>query len=64
MTDEEIISRIIELESIITERIITDRSFKATDGDEYQWMRDELKVLREKVKHLLYVKSYLTNTKK
>lgn len=63
MTDEEIISRIIELESIITERIINDRTFRASDGDEYQWMRDELKVLREKVKHVLEVPSYLPGEK-
>lgn len=34
MTDGEIISRIIELESIITHRIISDRTFMASDGDE------------------------------
>ena len=59
MTDAEIISRIIKLESKITERIITDRQFKASDGDKYQPYREELKVLREKVKHLLYPPSYV-----
>jgi hypothetical protein len=59
MTDQEIISRIIKLESEITERIITDRGFRASDGDEYQANREELKILREKVKHLLYPPSYL-----
>lgn len=58
MTDQQAISRIIELESIITHRIITDRSFRASDGDEYQAYREELKVLREKVKHLLNPPSY------
>ena len=57
MTDGEIISRIIELESIITHRIISDRTFRASDGDEYQPYRVELKILREMVKHLLQVPS-------
>jgi len=59
MTEQEIISRIIKLESEITERIITDRSFRASDGDEYQANREELKVLREKIKHLLHPPSYV-----
>lgn len=59
MTDGEIISRIIKLESEITGRIISDRTFRASDGDEYQPYREELKELREKVKHLLYVPSYV-----
>lgn len=63
MTDNEIISRIIELESIITHRIINDRTFRASDGDEYQPYREELKVLREKVKHVLEVPSYLPDGK-
>jgi hypothetical protein len=57
MTDGEIISRIIELESIITNRIISDRTFRASDGDEYQPYRVELKILREMVKHILSVPS-------
>lgn len=63
MTDQEIISRIIELESIITNRIISDRTFRASDGDEYQPYRVELKELREKVKHILEVPSYLPDGK-
>lgn len=63
MTDQEIISRIIELESIITHRIISDRTFRASDGDEYQPYRVELKELREKVKHILEVPSYLPDGK-
>ena len=59
MTDAEIISRIVKLEGEITERIINDRTFRASDGDEYQPYRVELKVLREKVKHLLYTPSYV-----
>ncbi len=59
MTEQEIISRIIKLESEITGRIISDRTFRASDGDEYQPYREELKELREKVKHLLYVPSYV-----
>ena len=59
MKDSEIISRIIELESEITERIITDRSFRASDGDQYQPYREELKVLRDSVKHLLDTPSYV-----
>ena len=63
MTDGEIISRIIELESIITNRIISDRTFRASDGDEYQPYRVELKELREKVKHILEIPSYLPDGK-
>ena len=59
MTDGEIISRIIELESIITHRIINDRTFRASDGDEYQAYRVELKILRDMVKHILYTPSYV-----
>ena len=57
MTDQQAISRIIELESIITHRIISDRTFRASDGDEYQPYRVELKELRGKVKHILSVPS-------
>ena len=63
MTDGEIISRIIYLESIITHRIISDRTFRASDGDEYQPYRVELKELREKIKHILEVPSYLPDGK-
>ena len=59
MTDSEIISRIVKLEAIITTRIITDKTFKSSDGDEYQDYREELKILREKVKHILYSPSYV-----
>jgi hypothetical protein len=59
MTDSEIISRIIKLESEIVERIITDRTFRASDGDEYQAYRLELKILRDMVKHILEVPSYV-----
>jgi len=55
MTDQEIISRIIKLESEITHRVISDKNFRASDSDEYQAYREELKLLREKVKHLLYI---------
>ena len=57
MTDGEIISRIVKLESIITNRIISDKAFRSSDGDEYQAYRVELKILREMVKHLLQVPS-------
>jgi hypothetical protein len=59
MTDSEIISRIIELESPIIHRIISDRTYRPHDKDEYQKNREELKVLREKVKHVIYPKSTL-----
>ena len=35
MTDSEIISRIVKLEAEITERIISDKAFRASDGDDY-----------------------------
>jgi hypothetical protein len=59
MTEQEIISRIIKLELEITERVISDKNFRASDNDEYQPYREELKGLREKVKHLLYIPSHV-----
>jgi hypothetical protein len=59
MTDSEIISRIVKLDMIITTRIISDKTFKASDGDEYQQYRLELKILREMVNHILNVPSYV-----
>ena len=59
MKDSEIISRIIELESPIVNRIISDKKYRPHDKDEYQKNREELKVLREKVKHSIYPKSSL-----
>ena len=54
MTKSEIISRIIELETPIVERIINDRNFRASDKDEYQSNREELKMLRELIKDEIY----------
>ena len=59
MTDSEIISRIVKLEAEITNRIISDRTFRASDGDEYQPYRVELKILRDMIKHILNVPSYV-----
>jgi len=59
MTDSEIISRIVKLEAEITERIISDKAFRASDGDEYQTFRVELKILRGMVKPILEVPSYV-----
>ena len=59
MTDAEIISRIVKLEGEITTRIITDKTFRSSDGDEYQAHRVELKILRDMVKHILYKPSYV-----
>jgi hypothetical protein len=61
MTDGEIISRIVKLEGEITHRIISDKTFRASDGDEYQPYREELKELRSKIKHILDIPSYLPN---
>ena len=63
MTDTEIISRIIELESEIVSRVLSDRNFRPGNDDEYKNHRQELKVLREKVKHILYPPSYLPDGK-
>lgn len=59
MENSEIICRIIELESPIVHRIIGDKTYRPHDKDEYQKNREELKVLREKVKHIIYPKSAL-----
>ncbi len=63
MTDAEIISRIIKLESEIVSKVLSDRTFRPSNGDEFQNHRLELKELREKVKHLLYPPSYLPDGK-
>ena len=47
MTQQEIISRIIVLESIVTEAI--SKGHKAHTEDDYQPYREELKVLRQKL---------------
>lgn len=59
MTDKEKISRIIELQSIITKRIINDRSYHACDGDEYHEYRQEIAKLREEVWDKINPPSYL-----
>jgi hypothetical protein len=47
MTQQEIISRIIVLESIVTEAV--SKGHKAHTEDEFQPYREELKVLRKKL---------------
>lgn len=47
MNNDKIISRIIELESIVTGAYF--KGHKAHNQDEYQILRDELKVLRQKI---------------
>lgn len=59
MTNSEIISRIIELETPIVRRIVTDKTFKANECDEYQKNREELKILREKIKDIINPPSHL-----
>lgn len=49
MTKEEKISRIIQLESEITSRIIRDFSFRASIDDEYKSHREEINLLREEL---------------
>lgn len=63
MTESEIITRIIFLESQIIEKVIGDKTFKACDNDQFSEHRKELKVLREKVKHIIYPKSCLPDGK-
>ena len=63
MTDSEIISRIIKLESEIVSKVLSDRTFRPSNEDEFQNHRLELEELREKVKHLLYPPSYLPDGK-
>jgi hypothetical protein len=47
MTQQEIISRIVELEMILTEAV--SKGHKANTEDEFQPYREELKVLRKKL---------------
>ena len=63
ITETEIISRIIKLESEVVSRVLSDRTFRPGSEDEYKHHREELKVLREKVKHILYPPSYLPDGK-
>lgn len=46
---EEMLSRITEVEYYLTSKIINDRDYKPTTGDEDQHLRDELIELREKI---------------
>lgn len=57
MTDSEVISRIIYLETQIVEKIINDKNYRSCDNDQFKSNREELKILREKVKHIIYPKS-------
>ena len=59
MNIEQIISRIIELETPITTRTINDHSFRPNDGDEYVESRKEIKLLRDQIEDIIYPKSYL-----
>lgn len=54
MTRQEIISRIIELEMIVTEAV--SKGHMAHTQDEYQPYREELKVLREKINFMSEVR--------
>lgn len=60
---QEKISRIIELQSIITSKIIngrnTNNKYHPAIGDEYQPIRDELKKLRDEMWDYLHPKSCL-----
>lgn len=47
MTQQEIISRIVELEMIVTEAV--SKGHKAHNQDEFQPYREELKILRKKL---------------
>lgn len=52
MNKKDIISKILELEYYLTDKIIKNRgkNYKPYIGDEDQPKRDELKILREKLK--------------
>ena len=54
MTRQEIISRIIELEMIVTEAV--SKGHMAHTQDEYQPYREELKVLRQKINFMSEVR--------
>jgi hypothetical protein len=56
-------TRIIKLESEIVSKVLSDRTFRPSNRDEFQNHRLELEELREKVKHLLYPPSYLPDGK-
>jgi len=47
MTQQEIISRVVQLELILTEAV--SKGHKAHNQDEFQPYREELKVLRKKL---------------
>ena len=52
MTDDEMITRILEVELYLTTKLITLRGtgYKPSEDDEDQVLRDELKELRKKLK--------------
>ena len=51
MSEDEMISRICEVELYLTKKIIDNRNtgYKPTEGDEDQELRDELKRLRNEL---------------
>lgn len=57
--EQEIISRIIKLESEILSHFFNNKNLRPNDDDQFKQHRIELKQLREKVAHIIYPKSCL-----
>lgn len=60
MTEFEMISEILRLELEITTKIITDRTFRPSENDQFEGHRKKLEKLRKKLKNNPIVNRYKT----
>jgi len=58
MTESEMISEILRLELEITTKIITDRSYRPSQNDQFEGHRKKLEKLRKKLKNNPIVNKY------
>jgi len=58
MTEFEMISEILRLELEITTKIITDRTFRPSENDQFEGHRKKLEKLRKKLKNNPIVNRY------
>ena len=60
MTESDMISEILRLELEIINKIITDRTFRPSENDQFEGHRKKLEKLRKKLKNNPIVNRYKT----